>query len=42
MKKIILSAAILMLFFVSNDQTESAELTTNAITKRGCATQKEY
>jgi hypothetical protein len=37
MKKIILSAmAFMMLFSCQNDQTESANPTTNAIAKRGC------
>jgi hypothetical protein len=41
MKKIILSAAaFMMLFSCQNDQTESAELATNTINKRGCATQE--
>jgi hypothetical protein len=41
MKKIILSAmAFMMLFSCQNDQTESANPTTNAIAKRGCASQE--
>ena len=41
MKKIILSAmAFMMLFSCQNDQTESINLTTNAIAKRGCASQE--
>jgi len=38
MKKIILSAAaLMMLFSCQNDQTESTNLNTNAISQRGCA-----
>jgi hypothetical protein len=41
MKKIILSAmAFMMLFSCQNDQTESVNPTTNAIARRGCASQE--
>ncbi|PKH69056.1 zinc metalloprotease [Flavobacterium sp. ALD4] len=41
MKKIILSAmAFMMLFSCQNDQTESINPTTNAIARRGCASQE--
>jgi hypothetical protein len=41
MKKLILSvSAIIMLFSCQNDQTESTDLTTNTIAKRGCASEE--
>jgi hypothetical protein len=40
MKKIILSAMAFMMLFFCHDQTESANPTTNAIAKRGCASQE--
>jgi hypothetical protein len=41
MKKIILSAmAFMMLFSCQNDQTELVKPTTNAIARRGCASQE--
>jgi hypothetical protein len=40
MKKLILSAAAVLLFFsCQNDQTELDNVSTNAVAKRGCATQ---
>jgi hypothetical protein len=40
MKKLIFSAAVMLLFFsCQNDQTDLANTETNAVAKRGCATQ---
>jgi hypothetical protein len=39
MKKLFYPMAFMMLFSCQNDQTESANPTTNAIAKRGCASQ---
>jgi hypothetical protein len=38
MKNYFIRMAFMMLFFLVNDQTESANPTTNAIAKRGCGT----
>jgi hypothetical protein len=40
MKKIILSAMAFMMLFCQNDQTELVKPTTNAIARRGCASQE--